>query len=214
MIKKIFAAKFWRLISLFIFLIITAMSLSLFAQTSQEQQVQRQIDELMKAREEMLKTLLNDSGFQSFDKQFEDLVKRFEKENIGSGPQMDTGEVIGEYDWRETSTHQIFVLKIKQIKNKPLDIKIEKGQIKLKGDVESVDLTNPKSRVATKVHFERVFVIPQGVDQSNPEFENKAGELLIKFKKFKNSIVPPKINKKAPNDQRLPVGKDENDLTI
>jgi HSP20 family molecular chaperone IbpA len=166
MINKIFAAKFWRLISPLIFLIITVMSLSLFAQTNQEQQVQRQIDELMKAREEMLKSLLNDSGFQSFDKQFEDLVKRFEKENIGSGPEMDTGEVIGEYDWRETSTHQIFVLKIKQIKNKPLDIKIEKGQIKLKGDVESVDLTNPKSRVATKVHFERVFVIPQGVDES------------------------------------------------
>jgi HSP20 family molecular chaperone IbpA len=199
MINKIFAAKFWRLISPLIFLIITVMSLSLFAQTNQEQQVQRQIDELMKAREEMLKSLLNDSGFQSFDKQFEDLVKRFEKENIGSGPEMDTGEVIGEYDWRETSTHQIFVLKIKQIKNKPLDIKIEKGQIKLKGDVESVDLTNPKSRVATKVHFERVFVIPQGVDQTNPEFENKSGELLIKFKKFKNSIAPPKINRQMIN---------------
>ncbi|MDD4976395.1 MAG: hypothetical protein PHY93_18700 [Bacteriovorax sp.] len=56
---------------------------------------------------------------------------------------------------------------------------------KLKGDVESVDLNSTKSKKITKVHFERTFSIPAGVDQTDPDFENKAGELLIKFKNLK-----------------------------
>lgn len=200
-------------ILIFTFLIVIT-SFSSFGETSQEQEVQRQINELMKAREEMLKSLLNDSGFQNFDKQFEDLIKRFDKENFGSGPDMDASEVIGEYDWRETPTHQVFVLKVKQIKDKPLDIKIEKGQIKLKGDVESVDLSNPKSKKNTNVHFEKTFAIPIGVDQSNPEFENKAGELLIKFKKLKATKAPPKIKNTIKEEQRRPIDKDADDLTI
>ncbi|MDD4975053.1 MAG: Hsp20 family protein [Bacteriovorax sp.] len=208
-IKKIFFL-------LFSFAILVS-SLSSFAQTGQEQEVQRQINELMKAREEMLKSLLNDSDFQGLDKHFEDLVKRFEKESLGAGPGMDMGDVVGEYDWRETPTHQVFVLKVKQVKDKPLDIKIEKGQIKLKGDVESVDIASTKSsksKRTTKVHFERTFSIPDGVDQGNPDFENKAGELLIKFKKLKTSKVPSKIKSIEPVDQRRPIGKDADDLTI
>ncbi|MBC7539355.1 MAG: Hsp20 family protein [Bacteriovorax sp.] len=197
----------------FIFaIIIMASSFSSYAQSNQE--VQLQINEIMKAREEMIKSLLNDSAFENFDKKFEDLIKKMDKENFSSGAESDASEVIGEYDWRETPTHQIFVLKIKQIKNKPLDIKIEKGQIKLKGDVESVDIKNPKSRRSTKVHFERTFAIPQEVDQSNPEFENKSGELLIKFKKLKTAKAPPKTKSIKPVDQRRPVGKDADDLTI
>lgn len=173
-----------------------------FAQ-SRSDETQRQIDELMKAREEMIKSLLNDSGFQNFDKRFEDLMKNFEKNSFGPGTNMD-GAIIGEYDWRETDTHQIFVLKVKQIKDRPLDIKIEKGRILLKGDVESIDENvAKKTKRVSKVHFERTFSIPVGVDQNNPEFENKAGELLIKFKKLK-----------AIKDQRRPVGKDADDLTI
>ncbi|MGZ3808445.1 MAG: Hsp20/alpha crystallin family protein, partial [Bacteriovorax sp.] len=147
--------------------------------------IDRQIEEIMKAREEMIKSLLNDSGFQNFDDRFDDLVKKFQQDSFGGMPGMDMGAVVGEYDWRESDTHQILVLKVKQIKDRPLDIKIEKGQIKLKGDVESVsEGPGKKGKRISKVHFERSFSIPEGVDQSSPEFENKDGELLIKFKKL------------------------------
>ena len=153
-------------------------------------------------------------NFQNFDKNFESLVKKFEKENFGSGFGMETPQDIGEYDWRETPTQQIFVLKVKQSKDKPLDIKIEKGQLKLKGDVESIDLQNPKTHHSTKVHFERDFVILPGVDQTNPEFENSAGELLIKFKKLKTVNELRQIKNTKPIDQKSPIGKDAKDLTI
>lgn len=198
----------------FLALIMFVTVFNLFAEHNQEEEIHRQISEIMKARDEMLKSLFNDSGFQNFDKQFEDLVKKFEKENFGQAFNMDIGVDLGEYDWRETQTQQIFVLKVKQIKDKPLDIKIEKGQIKFKGDIESVSTDNFKNKKRSRVHFERTFSIPDGVDQINPEFDNKNGELLIKFKKLKGMKSTPK--KKGNNliEDTRPVDKEVNDLTI
>lgn len=201
-----------------IFPIILLFSFSAFSQTNKvnkREDIDRQIEEIMKAREEMIKSLLNDSAFSNFDDRFDDLVKKFQQDSFGGMPGMDMGAVVGEYDWRETDTHQTLMLKVKQIKDKPLDIKIEKGQINLKGDVESVS-ENPskKSKHISKVHFERSFSIPDGVDQTNPEFENKGGELLIKFKKLKVSKTSPKMNKKDSTDRPKPIGKDADDLTI
>ena len=199
---------------LFIFIILVTSS-NVFGGVNQGSTVQHQMEELMKAQQEMMNSLLDDSGFQNFDKHFEDLVKKFEQNDFSAGQGVgDEGDVVGEYDWRETLTHQILVLKVKQVKNKPLDIKIEKGQIKLKGDVESVDLNNPKSKSFTKVHFERSFSIPADVDQTTPEFENKSGELLIKFKKLKPSKVRPKTNNIDPLKQQQPITKDQDDVTI
>lgn len=172
-----------------------------------------QIKEIMKAREEMIKSIFNDSNFQNFDSHFEDMVKKFQQRDFNL-PEGVEGPVIGEYDWRETDTHLNFVLKVKQIKDKPLDIKIEKGQIILKGDVESVS-ENKKSKKITKVHFERAFSIPEGVDSTTPEFDNRDGELLIKFKKIKATHSLPKKQKSSiDSDERLPVSKDDNDIKI
>lgn len=201
-------------------LLMLVISFSVFPQTNKvnrRENIDRQIEEIMKAREEMIRSLLDDSAFSNFDSHFDDLVKKFEQDSFGGmpGAQMDMGAVVGEYDWRETDTHQILVLKVKQIKDRPLDIKIEKGEIKLKGDVESVSEDKSRKRKqVSKVHFERSFSIPEGVDQSTPEFENKGGELLIKFKKLNVSKAPSKINKKESIDQRRPIGKDADDVTI
>lgn len=196
-------------------ILIFSCSISL-AQTDRDD-IQRQIDELMKARSEMLNSLLNDNGFKNFEKRFEDMIKNFDQNGTGLGVDIG-GPVVGEYDWRVSDTQMIFVLKVKQIKDRPLDIKIEKGMIRLKGDVESTEVTpfekssKNKTRTkqtVTKVHFERAFSIPDGLDQTNPEFETLGDELLIKFKK----LAPKK--KKNPNPEQLhPVEKDANDLTI
>jgi HSP20 family molecular chaperone IbpA len=120
----------------------------------------------------------------------EKLMQSFDNEDFFSGG----NDTVGEYGWHETKTQQVLSLKVKQIKDRPLDIKINKGQITIKGDVESQIEQGSKKRVS-KMHFERVFSIPDGVDQTNPEFENKQGELLIKFKKKwvaapKKDLVP------------------------
>jgi HSP20 family molecular chaperone IbpA len=176
---------------------------------SDSDEMQRQINELMKARDEMFRSLLNDSGDHNFEKKFEDLVNQIEKNSFTPRAGFDSdipGAVFGEYDWRESDTAITFVLKVTQIKNKPLSIKIEKGEVKLKGDVESIDEDSSKKRKnVSRVHFERSFTIPDGVDQTAPEFDNKSGELLIKF--FKKN----KINKK---NERLPIEKNSNDTRI
>ena len=195
------------------FIVFSTVAISQTDRASLERQ--RQIEEIMKVREEMIKSLLNDSAFQNFDNRFEDLVKKFQQESFGGMPGMDEGTVFGEYDWRETETQQILVLKVKQIKDRPLDIKIEKGQIKLKGDVESVEVDHQKRRKqVTKVHFERSFSIPEGVDQNNPEFETKDGELLIKFKKLNSSKAPLKSKSKIPENKLEPVGIEKGDTII
>lgn len=199
----------------FLFSILLQLSFPVFSQNKKED-INRQIEEIMKAREEMIKSLLNDSAFSDFDTRFEDLVKKFQNDSFAM-PGMNEGAVVGEYDWKETEGHKILVLKIKQIKDRPLDIKIEKGQIKLKGDVESVsesESKGKKSKSISKVHFERSFSIPEGVDQTTPEFENKGGEMLIKFKKIKASSAPLKKKNKDLQEHLQPIGKDSDDQTI
>lgn len=162
-----------------------------FAQQNRREEIDREIEAIMKARNELMRSLLEDDSFSNFDDHVNSLMKKFEQESIGLMPGHEMGAVVGEYDWKETGTHQILVIKVKQIKDKPLDIKIEKGQVKLKGDVEEVlDYPSRKGKKISKIHFERSFSIPEGVDETNPEFQSKNGELQIKFKKLKPGSSP------------------------
>lgn len=168
--------------------------------SDQEEQMQKQIEEVMKAREEMFKSLMDDSNFQDMSSRMEKLMQNFGDNNFFDGQE----DVVGEYDWQETKTHQILSLKVKQIKDRPLDIKIKKGKITIKGDVESQSETQNKKKIV-RIHFEREFSIPQGLDETHPEFENKKGELLIKFKK---KVV------QVPKKDLIPVVPNSEDQTI
>jgi len=163
-------------------------------------QMQKQIQEMLKARAEMFRSLLDDSSFQDMSSRMEKLMQQFENDDFFVGGD----DVIGEYDWKETKSHHILSLKVKQIKDRPLDIKIKNGRIYLKGDVESQTAKENRKSI-TRVHFEREFSIPSGVDETRPEFENKQGELLIKFKK---KIVT------APKKDLVPVPSTPQDQTI
>jgi HSP20 family molecular chaperone IbpA len=165
-----------------------------------QDQMQKQIEEVMKAREEMLKSLMDDSNFQDMSKRMEKLMQNFNTNDFFQGG----NDVVGEYDWKETKTHLILSLKVKQIKDRPLDIKIKDGRISMKGDVESQSESQNRKNI-TKVHFERVFSIPPGVDETTPEFENKKDEILIKFKK--------KIQT-SPKKDLVPVGPNPTDQNI
>lgn len=173
-----------------------------FADARQDE-MQKQIEEVMKARDEMLKMLIDDSNFQDMSSRMEKLMKDFGQEDFFSN--LGEGDVVGEYEWKETKTHQILSLKVKQIKDRPLDIKIKGGKILMKGDVES-QTAKENRKTITRVRFEREFSIPSGVDETNPEFENKKGELLIKFKK--------KIASAPPQKDLVPVAPNPKDQTI
>jgi HSP20 family molecular chaperone IbpA len=198
------------LIMIFLFANITAPKIY-----AQDEQFEKQIQEIMKAREEMLNSLMDGNG--DMEQKMMEMMKRFSQQ--GGMPGFDIGElegpVVGEYDWIVTDTQKILKIKVKQIKDKPLDIKIEKGMVKIKGDVESTQGTG-KKKVVRKVNFERSFSLPDDVDQTSPEFENKDGEFLIKFKRlvkaeFKKTAPPPAVKKV---DERIPVSPNSDDLNI
>ena len=196
-----------------VFIILCLMSTQIFAQ-DREEAFQKQFEDMMKAREEMFNSLLDDQSMGGIEKRMLDMMKRF------STPGFDDmeGAVVGEYNWIDTDTQKILKLKVKQIKDKPLDIKIEKGMVNIKGEVESVQGSG-KSKVVSRTQFQRGFSIPSDVDQTNPEFENKDGELLIKFKRLaisrkqdSKSINRTQVTPVTPD--RTPVSPDQNDLSI
>jgi HSP20 family molecular chaperone IbpA len=196
-------------------ILFTLINTSVFAQTSQDDQFARQIEEVMKAREEMLKMLMDDSTGANLEKRMMDMMKQFDQHGFDNVFDQSAGSIVGEYDWTESDKYKTLKLKVTQVKDQPLDIKIEKGMIKFKGNVESVS-GQGKNKTKQKISFERSFSLPDDVDQSSPEFENKGGELLIKFKK----LAPTTTNKpksQAPSkrsDDRIPVTPSSDDLSI
>ncbi len=190
-----------------ILLLLTFLCANLHAQTQQDQ-FNKQIEEVMKAREEMLKALMNDSMSGDFESRMEEIMKRFgQAGGFGMGFEDMDSPVVGEYDWLENEKEKILKIKVKQVKDRPLDIKIEKGMIKIKGDVETTQGTG-KNTVKRSMKFERSFSLPNDVDQTNPLFENKGEDLLIKFKKLS---ADKKIKKES---DRLPVAPEKGDLSI
>lgn len=200
-----------------ILFVIFFLSFHAVAQTQSEQdQMNSQIQEIMKARAEMLKALMDDTGNGSLEKHLLEMMKNFDKDDdFGFGDM--GGPIVGEYDWIENETSKTLKIKVKQIKDHPLDIKIQKGEIKIKGDVEAVEGSG-KRKVTRKINFERSFTLPDDVDQTNPEFENKGGEMLIKFKKLSNKSSAKKVSspKVAPvkQEERRPISPDKDDISI
>lgn len=181
---------------------------------SRNEEIQKQIDEMYRQRDELFKSLLDDSSFDNLDKRFEDLIKKFEQDSFGAFEGFGQEQIFGEYDWRENNEERIFSLKVKQLKDKPLDIKISNKQIRIKGEIESKIVSpDKKSSKSSRSHFERSFDIPDDVIVNEPIFENKNGEILIKFKKLKKKS-PVFKNNPPSSKERLPIEKGQNDLTI
>jgi HSP20 family molecular chaperone IbpA len=195
-------------------ILFTLFNSSVFAQTSQDDQFARQIEEVMKAREEMLRMLMDDSTGANLEKRMMDMMKQFDQHGFDNVFDQSAGNIVGEYDWVESDKYKTLKLKVTQVKDHPLDIKIEKGMIKFKGNVETTS-GQGTNKTKQRISFERSFSLPDDVDQTNPEFENKDGELLIKFKKLVATTKKSKIQ--APpkkSEERIPVAPSGDDLSI
>lgn len=198
--------KFFLVSFLIYFILATNIT---FAQNTNDEQLKRQIDEVMKARDEMLKSLMDDSFSGEFEKRMEDIMKRFG--GIGPGNPFDQSDslAIGSYNWEETPTEKILKIKVTQSKDQPLDIKIENGMISIKGIAETVNGTGI-NKIKSRINFQKSFSLPTDIDQTNPEFKNneKLGELWITFKKIMSKKSPKRI------DERIPVKPTDQDISI
>lgn len=182
-----------------------------FAQTSPQKIPTRQdefyqmIEEMRARHREMIKSLMYDDV--DFDSLFKQMEKSFEGRSFEDMFQGRVNPIVGEYDWIKEGNFKILKLKVVQVKDKPLDIKIENQTLKIKGVVESIEPTQ-NGKTKSIVQFERLFSLPEDVDSTNPSFENKAGELLIKFPLKKSALQLPlkeKATKSSEENERLPV---------
>ncbi len=197
-------------LTLFCFLFFQVISQNVFAQSS-DQEFRKMLEDMQKRHREFLNSFFSDDAdmgslFDQMDKNFSDDFGLFFKDI--------NNPVVGSYDWVEDANFKILKIKITPVKDKPLDIKVENHQIKIKGLVENQN-ENKKVKEKTIVTFERVFSLPEDIDETNPKFENTNGEYLIKFPKLKGAKPPvPNFETVPKGGERTPVAPDSKDLSI
>lgn len=197
-------------------------SLNTYAQSSQDI-----MEEFMKMRKEMFDSIMSDSfNGDDFEGRVMEMMKQMDQQMgqgkaIDSWPNISDSFNLGGANWTESETHRVLTVKVKQIKDKPLDIKIQNGMVTLKGQTESV-AGNSKSIS----NFQKSYSIPSDVDQTNPEFENSTDQILIKFKKLNQSktikkkvieSTPKKpIKEAAPSqkEERFPIGPGDSEMGL
>ncbi len=209
--------KLAKLVLLFSFLSHFSFAQNLDPIPSRQDDFLKMVEEMQKRQREMIRSLFNDDG--NFGKAFDDIEKEFDQLGFGDSFGFKNNPIIGEYDWLDDGQFKTLKLKITQVKDRPLDIKIKDGMIHLKGVVESQE-KNSKSIVS----FQRSFSLPLDIDQNNPSFENKDGEILIKFPKLNRTSSPLKIQKNSQDqdkkgadlktNEREPLREEKGDLKL
>lgn len=161
-------------------------SLTIHAQSSQDM-----MEEFMRMRKEMFDSIMSDSfNADDFEGRVLEMMKQMDQQ-MGQGNGIDSWPDINAAvsnaagaNWSETDSTRTLTVKVQQIKDKPLDIKIQNGMITLKGQTQA-SMGNVKS----VSNFQKSYSIPSDVDQSSPEFENTSEQILIKFKKLNPSKI-------------------------
>lgn len=122
----------------------------------------------------------------------------------------------GDGHWMETPKERILIFKVKQDKDHPMDIKIKDGMVSITGKV--VQENKIGGMVSKSISsFSQSYSIPEDVDQASASFDNKEGEILIKFKKLaaKKSLKDrPSIDSPAGNPALKPLRPKDGDVTI
>jgi HSP20 family molecular chaperone IbpA len=183
--------------------------------------------EKIKRDRQVIEKMLGGGLFKQFDKQLEDMLKQFDDgfykqfetdmnkffedknfdkifKNANPYQFMDLGDT----KWIETPKERILIFKLDVSKETPLDIKIEKGKVKFKGQAlkQTTWMENGKIIQGKKaIQFEREVMIPSDVRHDQAKFDKKEGNILIKFPKkyvFTPKKQDPKIQKLKPLKRR------------
>lgn len=169
------------------------------------ERMRAQMREQMSESRRILQQFLSDDMFSSMRQQFEQMMDQMEKGSMDSYDQFFDDKVMerlfrgqfgrsafgslgsGQSRWIETPKERTLILKLESAKNAPIDFKIEGNQLTISGEVER-KLPNGVS----KSKFTKSFSIPSDCDPGGAKFENKDGEILIKFPKIQASHKPNK----------------------
>tara|TARA_R110000868_G_scaffold248282_15_gene504713 strand:- start:640 stop:1290 length:651 start_codon:yes stop_codon:yes gene_type:complete len=179
------------------------------------ERMRAEMREQMKESRRILQQFLSDDMFTDMRKQFEQMMDQVDNGRLDDFDTFFDDDAIkklfggsrgskafgalgsGQSRWVETPKERILVLKLEMSKDTPLDFKIEGTTLTISGQVE-----HKSNRGVSKRSFTKMYQIPPDCDPAAAKFENKDGEVLIKF---------PKIIAK---DSRLPVKPDSGDSTI
>jgi len=161
-------------------------------------------------RDKMMRDLMNGDQFDlnQIEKRMRDMMKDFDEDDFFSrGSAFFPRESVTKMEWVEENDELVLHLKAKLKKNAPLDIKIENGLIKIKGEGQTDDAKSPASQ--HRMIFERQMTLPAGIDASNPKYETTDTGIKIRFKKLKEttnlkrSVVPSLPKNRAPQIQQI-----------
>jgi HSP20 family molecular chaperone IbpA len=173
-------------------LFVIILSFSTLAAANKKEQ--NEFDQMQEREMEMIRKLMGADHFKQMDERLEMLMKKFMQNNDNDdidkffdrshfdkfmkdwNPHQSLGE--GESHWLETPTERILILKLKQSKDSPIDIKIQNNMISVSG--KSV----LKSASGTSISsYSKSEGVPDDVDANSAEIENKNGDVQIRFKK-------------------------------
>jgi HSP20 family molecular chaperone IbpA len=204
--------------SIIVFFILVNFSLQ--AETKKKTE-QNEFDQIQEREMEMIRKLLGADHFKQMDERLEMLMKKFMHNNDNDdidkffdrsnfdkfmhdwNPHQGLDD--GESHWMETPTERILILKLKQTKDSPINIKIQNNTISVSGK------NTEKSAQGTSISsFSKSHSVPNDVDANSAEIENKNGDIQVRFKKLTSvkKISEPKKNK-SPDLRPLKKGADD-----
>jgi len=178
-----------------------------------QKEIQKSLRQQMNKQNEKLSDFMGSDSFKMYDQLMKEMLKSFEDSFKGMDWDSMDKEVLKDFNkifkpgsrgftnplnpfnnqrlgqihkWVETKKYRVLELHLNPQKDTPLDIKIEKGLVKVKGQfiIEKSEKTkNSKSYSKQLVSLDRQFTIPEDCIEEKVEFEHKKDKILIKFPK-------------------------------
>ncbi|MDD0853095.1 hypothetical protein HBN50_08305 [Halobacteriovorax sp. GB3] len=199
--------------SFFVF-ILCFVSLSTLAQDqdkaglSTQEQMREAMKRALEENKRIMDKMMNSDFFQSMDSFKDQFFKDFN--NRDSFFKGDTDFFKGiEFEsnlskkWVDKEEERVLVIEIGE-GDRPIDIKIENGQIQLKGEVLKKEESQSENGMRTRQYtyqFNESFPIPKGLSHKKVKFEKKGKELWIRFARLEKVSIEKDKKKRKPLDK-------------
>lgn len=169
-------------------------------------EVQKQIDEILKRRDQMLKNFFDEDSF--FDSDMDSFLQDFMHKNSGV-----KGLDSMEYFWRDSQKGREFVIK-KPSPESQLEFKVENNIIEIRGEVhvkEEREFQGQKSYSERKSFLSQNVAIPPELDSDKMESRAEADEIILffPFKKMNLNHNDKKVEDYKTREKISPTGQDK-----
>lgn len=194
-------------VTLGIFLLLILWTVSGFTQKREPRDTDlERIRRHMELREELHRKMLDNlmSGrhdedlFRDMENLFNEAMKESFSGTGGSSFTFSFGEQNFQSEWQESAQGRTLLI-TPRTKEQKLDINVQNGMVTIKGKTRNSE-------------FQNSFSIPQDCDSTRVKMDQKEGKIVMFFPwiKLKKTLSP----KDTPKDNRVPLPKGEEDVTI